>query len=372
MALKIALSTSGKYFVCLTRSLAQAITACMAVSSLTALISTYRCSGVRVSLSLILANYAEPYIGLSYVPELATDLKQDNTRPYLWYTSVSPSFGCTYPRFFRSKPRSVQHKNLEINKTKGKVSKSACKKIKNCFTWLLIISPLKIVFSKKENKKFTFKINFITLTLSGKQVHTDQYIKQHMLQPFLKWMKHNHKATSYIWKAEAQKNGNIHFHITTNKFIHWRAIRMKWNSLQQNHGYTCTQDVSNPITDINSTDVHAVKNSKQIAMYMLKYFSKSEIGKRPIDGMLWQASSNLNQSSLVIEETEEEFNQLHECMSLYDLATDYKKDFCTVHIWNKKILRVMPDVIKENFKTRIDTLIKNDCFQRYFETETFY
>lgn len=311
-------------------------------------------------------------IGLSYVPELATKKRKSEIRPYLWYTAISPDFGCTYPRYDTTRPRAVQNANLAVNKTKGVISKSACKKIKNCFTWLLLISPQKVVFSKKENKKFTFKINFITLTLSGKQVHSDQYVKKHMLQPFLKWMQHNYKAYSYIWKAEAQKNGNIHFHITTNKFIHWRAIRMKWNSIQQNHGYTATQDVSNPITDINSTDVHAVKNTKKIALYMLKYFSKSEPDKRPIDGMLWQASSNLNQSAMVIEETTDTFNELHSAMELYELATDFKKEHCTVHIWNKKILRVMPDVIREDFTKRIDTLIKNDCFQRYFETDSFY
>ena len=56
-------------------------------------------------------------------------------------------------------------------------------------------------------------MKFITLTLSDVQAHTDDSIKEHMLQPFLYWLQRYYNC-SYVWKAETQINGNIHFHIT--------------------------------------------------------------------------------------------------------------------------------------------------------------
>ncbi|GAH42212.1 unnamed protein product, partial [marine sediment metagenome] len=41
----------------------------------------------------------------------------------------------------------------------------------------------------------------------------------------------------YLWKAEKQKNGRIHFHIITDKFIPWNELRNVWNKHQQTLGY---------------------------------------------------------------------------------------------------------------------------------------
>ncbi|GAH22083.1 unnamed protein product, partial [marine sediment metagenome] len=41
----------------------------------------------------------------------------------------------------------------------------------------------------------------------------------------------------YLWKAEKQKIGRIHFHIITDKFIPWWELRNVWNKHQQTLGY---------------------------------------------------------------------------------------------------------------------------------------
>jgi len=125
-------------------------------------------------------------------------------------------------------------------------------------------------YGKDEKKRFKFKIAFITLTLSSEQKHTDDYIKQHMLEPFLKWAFREGKDKHYVWKAETQRNGNIHFHITFNGFIHYMKIRQKWNHLQWKHGYISEQ------ADPNSTDVHSVKHTGGFIGYMSKYMSKTD------------------------------------------------------------------------------------------------
>ncbi|GAH86291.1 unnamed protein product, partial [marine sediment metagenome] len=41
----------------------------------------------------------------------------------------------------------------------------------------------------------------------------------------------------YVWRAEKQENGNIHFHFIVDNFIPWNELRNTWNRIQQNLGY---------------------------------------------------------------------------------------------------------------------------------------
>lgn len=311
-------------------------------------------------------------IGLSYNAELEKRKSGSDLRNYLFYTNVSPGYAVTYKQYFHNRYKGERPPQFERNKTEGLVSKQAARKIKNAFQWLVIISQKKKVFSINEKKTFTFKINFITLTLSDKQKHSDQEIKKLMLEPFIKWMQYNHNVKSYIWKAEAQENGNIHFHITTNKFIHLMAVRMKWNSLQQIYGYTACQNKQNPIKEINSTDITAVINDSKVALYMLKYFSKSEPDKRAINGMLWNCSTNLKQSAMVIEETENDFEAMQSMFESNKFVKTLKKEFASLHIFTGKVLRYMPEFTREEFKKRIDKLKKEDYTSPNYTIESFF
>src|SRR5213079_1819998 len=87
-------------------------------------------------------------------------------------------------------------------------SRKSYKRLTNAINWMLVFSDKKRVFEKSSGKTFSFRLAFLTLTLSERQKHTDQYIKEHLLQPFLYWLDRSHKA-SYVWKAESQLNGNI-------------------------------------------------------------------------------------------------------------------------------------------------------------------
>jgi hypothetical protein len=152
------------------------------------------------------------------------------------------------------------------------------------------------------------KLVFITLTLSSPQIHTDEEIKSKLLNQFLTEMRQKHKMKYYIWKAEKQKNGSIHFHILTDKGLHWRTVRTLWNRIQNKLGYvdryrsnmkeffklgfkvftskyemrTAAQQyeaykrgVKCDWTDPNSTDVHRLYDVKNVTKYITKYLTKS-------------------------------------------------------------------------------------------------
>lgn len=80
---------------------------------------------------------------------------------------------------------------------------------------------------------------------------------------------------SYVWKAELQQRGQIHYHITCDAFVVHTAIRDKWNDLQLKSGlldeYRSKRGHVNP----NSTDIHSVKKIKNIESYLVKYMSKT-------------------------------------------------------------------------------------------------
>lgn len=178
---------------------------------------------------------------------------------------------------------------------KGIMSGKAIQRIKTAVQWLTYLAKPKRIYMKKEDKHFTFKIGLLTLTLSSKQEHTDREIKRLLLQPFLRRMRQQYRVRNYIWKAEAQQNGNIHFHLVIDKFIHYMDLRNTWNTIQEGQGYITRSGIENP----NSTDVHSVKNVRNLAAYLCKYLAKNEKDKRLIEGKLWDCNEELKAIKVV-------------------------------------------------------------------------
>jgi hypothetical protein len=234
---------------------------------------------------------------------------------------IMPHVSVIYSQNLIRAPR--KNPRPQMNKSLGNVSQKAKSKILSTLNWMLLFSDRKHVYSKAKKRGFFFRINFITLTLAQAQTHSDKYILDHMLQPFLLWMQRKHNAWNYVWKAEIQparlaNRGErcIHFHITTNKFIHYNAIRQKWNQLQAAHGY-CTEE-ENP----NSTDVHSVIKTGAIVKYFAKYVAKAaEKPELKVHCKVWGCNYNLSRMNCTLaEETHNDF---------WDNVSSFHKQFAT-------------------------------------------
>lgn len=162
----------------------------------------------------------------------------------------------------------------------------------NAINWMVYLSEGKKYYDMTTKKYYPLKLNFITLTLCAEQMHDDKYIKQHLLEPFLKWMKRKGNNL-YVWRAETQANNNLHFHITSNKYLDKTSIRNKWNSLLQKHGYLKLFFEKHGHHDPNSTDVKGVKSPHKMAAYMVKYMSKKNEGRRDVTCKVWSCSTAL-------------------------------------------------------------------------------
>ena len=162
-------------------------------------------------------------------------------------------------------------------------------------------------YCRDQKKWIKFKITFITLTLASDQRHTDQEIKSKLLNSMLTEMRRDFGMLHYVWRAEKQQNGNIHFHILTNVFIPHSTLRKKWNRVQDKLGYVTAyskemqscrsfSDYYNKYINQgnysqlmrryilgkavnwhnpNSTDIHSVKKVRNLPAYLSKYLCKT-------------------------------------------------------------------------------------------------
>lgn len=180
----------------------------------------------------------------------------------------------------------------------GRMTHGAEKRMRKAISLLLQLSPTRIIWNPVLECHHPFSINFITLTCSAEYIVAHDELYKKCLRPFLDWQRRQ-GAEHYIWKVELQKRGQPHYHITTNTFVHWQKIRQKWNSLQRKAGYLDGYAKKHKHYDANSTDVHSVRNVKNIEAYLVKYLAKDpdQSGRQiSIKGKVWDCSSSLKKA----------------------------------------------------------------------------
>jgi hypothetical protein len=253
--------------------------------------------------------------------------------------SLTPSKACMYTSyidFTKSKPT----ERPQSNKHDGFISVSGANRLRLAVDWLCFLAKDKQGFNPKNKQKFNFKVAFITLTLPSVQIHSDEEIKEKCLSNFLQWLRDAHKVEHYVWRAEKQSNGNIHFHIVVNAFIPHKSIRLIWNKQIDKLGYVkkytekmkSIYDNSEQIgrslsgakqniffdrlrkakkdnfCNPNSTDIHSLYNVRNIGAYISKYISKTiqqpqqdsseavkeAYAKQKVSGRIWFISEKLS------------------------------------------------------------------------------
>lgn len=189
-------------------------------------------------------------------------------------------------------------KNLAENHHKGRVSAKAMKEIKNCVNWLVASAKQKTVYHAESKKYYTFKVNFITLTLPDTYMEiTDKQLKKDLLNPLLTTLRKGYGLKNYIWKLEFQQNGKLHVHLTTDTFIYWKDLRRLWNKRLVSCGHMARFKAEKGHCDPNSTDVHAVYKINDIAAYIAKYMSKNDDQLTKVKGRIWQSNFELSANS---------------------------------------------------------------------------
>ncbi|TRX70531.1 hypothetical protein [Carboxylicivirga sp. M1479] len=240
------------------------------------------------------------------------------------------------------------------NREKGFISKKGQKSLERAIYWFLYSVDPNIVNTGKGKEKITF----LTLTLPSKQVHGDKEIKDKCLKQFLTEIRSDYKVTKFIWKAEKQAQGQLHFHILLDKFLPVKEVKQKWNRILNKLGYVYEyhkkmsrlewseyrelrlKEVKSKPSDKqknairqafkngvacnwmnpNSVDIENLRKVGNIAAYCAKYMSKEHKGVAKevlkVEGRIWfssQAVSKMKNLLLVSADDQtyiEEFAQM--------------------------------------------------------------
>ena len=334
-------------------------------------------------------------------------------------------------------PRKRDMSGLKLNNPNATLSQNGSKRLRNAVAWLCHLSKEQYVNDGRLSKKFKFQVNFITLTLPSPQVkgyllpckkelitdnlpglfpaanahfgklvynYSDKWIKSELLNQFLTELRQKYKGVYYVWKAETQENGNLHFHITMNKYIYLGDLRNIWNRIlsksnmisdyqkkfsqmtfEQYYDYrnqfqsvsekNCLKAYEKGVTDNwtnpNSTDVHSVKNIHDITAYLCKYFAKKNetfkdkkgkvhLERRNVEGYIWRLSEKISAfkcaQSIMGSRFENEFNFLKKIFSKKLFLNEYSEILYAKII---DVFRSIPNsIIVETFTKYVD-LIKN-------------
>jgi len=272
------------------------------------------------------------------------------TNNYLYHNLlINPTSFITYPVFEhqsnkrnRKSYTSAKFKSSKISYL-GKVNQKSKSKIIRCVNVLYDISRVQKFRNPTTKKTNRFVLNFITLTLSAAQMQvSDKIIKKECLQWWLSYARRKFGLKSYVWKAERQKNGNLHFHITTNCFIGVQELRDSWNRAQERVGFLDLFENKWNHRNPNSTDIKVVRKSKDLGIYIAKYVSKEESKKDKIVGKVWDCSENLKRVKScnveLIGSIEKEFDELLQKFEFKKLEKDYIDIFVSEKYRIKEII----------------------------------
>jgi len=240
------------------------------------------------------------------------------------YVQLRPSYLISYQQFDNA-VRGKNEKSLSalkdnqserFNKSMSATQSRTIKRV--CETWFTSIAmqPTKIHVP-----------TFVTLTLPSKQKHDDKIIKRELLNHFVIKAKRQSNTEYYVWKAEKQKNQNIHFHVFMDKRYERKKLSKDWNEILNKLGYV--DDYAKRMSGLTydqyvrtykrkykdekmrraynngnesgwrnppTTNVKSVKDAVGAIKYLSKYMGKSDVSE-VINGRAWGCSDELRELS---------------------------------------------------------------------------
>lgn len=212
--------------------------------------------------------------------------------------------------FKRSQAQRDNEVNLKDNNHKQILSTKAISNLRNSINWLIHASKYKRVWSKKDNKAFWFKVNFITLTIPPqKNSIVSEKDFQKSLNTWLVYARKYFYLHNYVWKIEAHQDGRLHVHLTTDTFINYRKLRDSWNRILTANNLLQSHFEKFGNHDPNSTDIHAIHKVNKVAAYMCEYMVKKPNLPDGYKGRIWSCSYSLSQKNKCYCELEPSFNK---------------------------------------------------------------
>ena len=261
------------------------------------------------------------------------------------------------PRGMSSSMRLHIQRLRAMAKYTGIVTTSSQKLIRKSVDKFLQLSKKKVVINPITNKKQQFKFTFVTLTISEAERNlTASEAYTNLLKPWLRVMKEKYEVELYLWKAELQKRGQIHYHVTFNHWVHHTDIRNTWNNIQNRYGLLDNFYKAHGHKNPNSTDIHSVYKIKNIQAYLTKYLSKTEDNRGSTVGKIWDCSKKIKGYKYVTFEANDMNKEYLNWAELEKLINVRYYENCTMFNSGKiHVLTALDEVQRSVYKLSISS-----------------
>lgn len=270
-----------------------------------------------------------------------------------------------YNRFPSEHQRLQSQINFEKKEYNGYMSKSTKSYITKILdVWFMTCKYWNRHYSNstQASKKI---LTFLTLTLPAIQIHTDNEIKRECLNHFIITCQRSGRFKYYFWRAEKQKNGNIHFHLLIDSYFDKIELQQIWCRCIERLGYIAAyqERFGNKLPPC--THIQVIPSNQSVIDYVVKYVGKNECELK-VQGRIWGMSDelrNLIPPKALVD---------NELMSKIDQYVDdnksnvYDDDNCTV----VKIKWEHRRAYELSFRSGIlDVFDKANCNYLYFDND---
>jgi hypothetical protein len=147
------------------------------------------------------------------------------------------------------------------------------------------------------------------------------------------------KKAIYLWVAERQKNGRIHFHIITSLFIKVQYWNKYWCQLQAKHGIQHPQGNDG----LNPLDVRLIKSINAVSSYLTKYITKNN---GSFACAVWNCSKKISELYTGFYDGVKRFVDMQRLTNFVEVALDYATVFYAEQI--KPLKRLLTPLHQRN------------------------
>ena len=254
----------------------------------------------------------------------------------------------------------VNFEKKEYNGYLSRATKSYITKILD--NWFLTVRHfnMHLALPSKQRQK---QMVFFTLTLPSKQVHTDNEIKRQVLNKFIIICQRKGLFDQWFWRAEKQKNGNIHFHFLIDTYFDKKQLQSVWNSCLEPLGYIDEFEKKYNHRNPPTTQIQVVPTGQNIIDYVIKYVGKNE-GTEKVLGRIWGMSDKLRNLKSYVEDIANTDEKLINDYIEPDNKNVYQDENCMVVMvqFEKRF-----DYYKELEKSGLKRFMSANCNYLYFD-----
>ena len=215
----------------------------------------------------------------SEMPRFCTKEIRGRSVPFCHVTRIRRNSVVTYEQPYEALPSAPRNVNSLLNlkkaKLRGQISQATSRKCRAMLQGWSNSLKCAIGGEDKAMVKEKFGLAMVTVTLCADQVHDDNYLKRHMLYGFLRDLQRYHGVVHYYWRAEAQANKRIHFHIIIDAFVPFEDLDREWYKQLAAHGYLQRYQESTGSLFPPSVNVIGLSENPALFDYVCKYATKT-------------------------------------------------------------------------------------------------